>query len=142
VSRRRRRGPRPGDRLPDAVVHRGGTEIWLQEALSAPAFHLLLCGADTGWDDAAVEDLRRRHAPFLTVHRLIPAGGPGRADGSDLRDVSGSALSRLGVRGRACLVVRPDGHIGYRADDVDLSGADTYLRRWLTGISPPDPWRG
>ena len=127
-------GPRPGDRLPDARVHRGGTETWLQEALSRPTFHVLLCGPATVWDDTTVEDLRRRHEPLVTVHRLSPAGGQTRAAG-DLVDVAGTAFSRLRVRGAGHLVVRPDGHIGYRADGSDLSGAARYLARWLPGVS-------
>jgi hypothetical protein len=126
-----RRGPRPGDRLPDARVRQGGAEIWLHEALTAPTFHLLLCGPSGVWDDAAVADLRERYAPFLGVHRLIPGGGPSDDGGMDLRDASGIALGRLGVRGHGCLVVRPDGHIGHRTDEVHLDGADDYLRRWL-----------
>ena len=97
--------------------------IWLHEALTAPAFHLLLCGPGEPWDDAAVADLQERHAPYLTVHRIGPRG--------DLVDVPGAALHRLGVRHSTCLVVRPDGHIGHRADDAGLDGAADYLRRWL-----------
>ena len=124
-----RRGPRPGDRLPDARVQRGGAETWLHEALTAPTFHLLLCGPPALWDDAAVADLRESYAPFLTVHRVCPGGGP---SGVDLWDVTGAVLQRLGVHGSASLVVRPDGHIGHRADHVHLAGADDYLRRWLS----------
>jgi 2-polyprenyl-6-methoxyphenol hydroxylase-like FAD-dependent oxidoreductase len=128
ASRRGRRGPRPGDRLPDARVQRGGVETWLQEALTAPAFHLLLCGPAEVWDQAAVEDLRRRHEPLLVVRRLAPADGR-TSTAEDLVDTAGVALSRLRVRGAAHLVVRPDGHIAYRADDGDVSGAARYLAR-------------
>jgi 2-polyprenyl-6-methoxyphenol hydroxylase-like FAD-dependent oxidoreductase len=125
------RGPRPGDRLPDARVFAGGAEMWLHEALTAPTFHLLLCGPAERWDGAAVESLRQRSEPYLTVHRLAPGSSAARAGDAALRDPSGSALARLGVRGSACLVVRPDGHIGHRVDEAELSGADNYLRRWL-----------
>jgi hypothetical protein len=134
ASRPGRRGPRPGDRLPDARVLRGGAETWLHEALTAPAFHLLLCGPAEGWDDTVVEDLRRGHEPLVAVHRLTPAAGQTSTTG-DLVDTAGTALSGLGIRGAGHLVVRPDGHIGYRADDGDLSGAARYLARWLPGAS-------
>ena len=45
-----RRGPRAGDRLPDARIARDGQGCWLGEALALPGFHLLLCGAVGGWD--------------------------------------------------------------------------------------------
>jgi hypothetical protein len=106
-------------------------ETWLQEALTAPTFHLLLCGPAHVWDDKAAEDLRRRHEPFLTVHRLAPADGQTSTAAGDLVDTAGTALFQLRVRGAAHLIVRPDGHIGYRAEDGNLSGAARYLARWL-----------
>jgi hypothetical protein len=45
-----RRGPRAGDRLPDARVRRAGTATYLQQELSGPHFHLLLCGPVSAWD--------------------------------------------------------------------------------------------
>jgi len=41
---RLRRGPRAGDRLPDARITRDGQRCWLGETLAAPRLHLLLCG--------------------------------------------------------------------------------------------------
>ena len=134
-SSRRGRGPRPGDRLPDARVRRGGAETWLQEVLTAPTFHVLLCGPAADWDGTAVENLRARYEPFLRVHRLVPAGGPTGTDAGELIDATGTALARLRIRDVAHLVVRPDGHIGYRAENGDLSGAERYLTRWLSGAS-------
>lgn len=133
ASRRPWRGPRPGDRLPDALVVRAGEKIWLHAALPASSFHLLLCGPADVWDGTAVEEVRRGYEPLLTVHRLVPADGLARTDAADLIDAAGTALSRLRVRDAAALIVRPDGHIGYRADDGDLSGAVRYLARWLPG---------
>ena len=39
-----RRGPKAGDRLPDATIVDHGQVRWLQDALATPSFHLLLCG--------------------------------------------------------------------------------------------------
>jgi 2-polyprenyl-6-methoxyphenol hydroxylase-like FAD-dependent oxidoreductase len=140
ASKRRGRGPRPGDRLPDARVLCSGTEVWLQQALAGPRFSLLLCGPGGSWDDAAVQDLRRRFEPFLGIHRLTPADHPAGAGGVPvLVDVSGAASSRLRASGGSLLLVRPDGHIGHRADDGDLSGAERYLARWLAGVAGPAP---
>jgi hypothetical protein len=127
-----RPGPRPGDRLPDARVVRAGEEIWLSEALAAPAFALLLVGPHDDRVDQAAAELRARTPPWLVAHRLVPADGPPPAD-ADLVDVTGAAAARLGLRGSGCLVVRPDGHIGARSHGPDLTGAERYLDRWLSG---------
>jgi hypothetical protein len=121
------RRPRPGDRFPDARVTRAGHPGWLQEALRAPAFQLLLAGPADGWDEQVLAAMTERHGTLLAMHRLDRRPGP-----AVLCDRSGTALRRLHVRGSAHFVVRPDGHVGYRADDRDLTGAQTYLARWTT----------
>jgi hypothetical protein len=62
----------------------------------------------------------------VTVHRLGGESGP--AADRDLR-----ALRRLAVGpGQDALyLVRPDGHIGYRSTGADVTGLESYLRRWL-----------
>lgn len=134
-SRRWQRRPGPGDRLPDARVIRAGQELWLQEALSAPTFHLLLYGHLDTWPDTATADLHALAAPPLTIQRLVPPGASAGARG--LLDSTGHAGERLRVDRIAQLVVRPDGHIGYRADDADLTGAKAYLTRLLPGARRP-----
>jgi 2-polyprenyl-6-methoxyphenol hydroxylase-like FAD-dependent oxidoreductase len=130
--RNRRRGPQPGDRLPDALVQKDGREIWLQEALSAPTFHLLLCGPVGSWKPGTVDDLRRRHEPLLTVTYLARSADPGPSNGGDhLADPSAAAFARLAVRGVAQFLIRPDGHLGYRSARVDVDDVDEYLARWL-----------
>jgi hypothetical protein len=44
------RGPKADDRLPDARIARDGHAGWLQDAVAAPGFQLLLCGPADGWD--------------------------------------------------------------------------------------------
>ncbi|HET6919212.1 MAG TPA: FAD-dependent monooxygenase, partial [Jiangellaceae bacterium] len=48
-----RRGPRAGDRLPDAPITYDGRSCTLQRALAATGFHLLLCGPVAFWSSAA-----------------------------------------------------------------------------------------
>jgi hypothetical protein len=123
-----RAGPRAGDRLPDARIVRDGRPSRLHHALTAPAFHLLLCGPATGWPDDRVAALRERHGALLAVHRLTREA---QAAPEILLDPSGEALARLGVVEAAQYLVRPDGHIGYRSRGTDTLGAERYLARWL-----------
>lgn len=134
------RGPRPGDRLPDARVRGGGTATWLQEALSAPTFHLVLCGPVEGWDDAAVDGLRRRYEPLLTVHRLTAEGDPTRAGDAVLSDSSGTALARLGVRGRRAWWSGRTGTSGTAATTcTSAAPAATYVAGCQrTAVAAPD----
>jgi hypothetical protein len=120
--------PRVGERLPDLRVQAGEREHWLHDLLAAPAFHLLLCGRADLWDEARVHALTPIHDGLLDVQVLASrtAGQPAASPRLD-----GAALRRLGVRETAHILVRPDGHIAYRAEDTDLSGVATFLERWL-----------
>jgi hypothetical protein len=128
-----RRGPRAGDRLPDALVARAGRLCWLHEALAAPRFHLLLCGPPDDWDADQLAAIRVRYPDLVEVHRLTAHPAP-----EALAD-NGTALARLGVRHAAQYLVRPDGHIGYRSAGTDLHGAAEYLARWLPPSTAPIP---
>jgi FAD binding domain len=125
-----RRGPKAGDRLPDAHVVEHGGDRWLQDVLATPTYHLLLCGPAEDWDNDQLAQLSERYAGLVTVHRLArQAAADVTAD--VLHDVRGEALGRLGVEDVAHYLVRPDGHIGYRDGATDLHGVERYLARWL-----------
>ncbi|MCI0570669.1 MAG: FAD-dependent monooxygenase [Myxococcaceae bacterium] len=124
-----RRGPRAGARLPDARIARDGQDCWLQEALAAPTFHLLLCGPASQWDSGRLVAIRERYSNLVEVHRLAREGTPGV-----LNDVEGTAFARLGVEQSAQYLVRPDGHIGFRCGGTDLGGVERALERWLPGM--------
>ena len=127
---RLRRGPRAGDRLPDAPVHRDGRPTTLHRELAGPRYNLLLVGpahlgpvGPVGLDD--------RFGGIVAVHRLTRRSEPG-----SLHDVVGDAHRRLGLRRAgqtAHFLIRPDGHIAYRAAGTDLSGVRNHLARWLPG---------
>ncbi len=125
-----RRGPRAGDRLPDAPVARDGRSCWLGEALAAPRFHLLLCGPPSNWDPSQLTALRSRYAGTLAVYQLTREAAPGA-----LYDVDGQALARLGVTDTAHYLIRPDGHVSYRSGGTDLDGLQRHLDRWLPSRS-------
>jgi hypothetical protein len=72
--------------------------------------------------------LAERHTSLVTVHHLTAQNAPGA-----LHDPDGQALHRLGLAAQrtAQYLVRPDGHIGYRAGGTDITGLARYLSRWL-----------
>ncbi|MGP3949771.1 FAD-dependent monooxygenase [Streptomyces sp. 7N604] len=129
-----RRGPRAGDRLPDAPVSADGRPTTLHRELAAPGHHLLLCGRarafahDHADADALADVWPAGHGPSaLTGHLLSPDPTPG-----GLHDLDGLALRRLGLSADRTghYLIRPDGHIGYRAGGTDLSGLRDYLSAW------------
>ena len=120
-ARRRAPGgtPRAGDRLPDAELLHNGRPTSLHALIAAPGWHLLLCGH--GWEQSPAPRLARGR--LVTVHRLTPAG-PGRRTTA----MPGPPVSPTGA---TQLLVRPDGHIGYRETGTDVAGLREYLDRWL-----------
>ena len=99
------RRPAAGDRLPDAPS--GDTTV--HALIGPPGFHLLLAGPT---DPLA--------HPGIAVHRLHQED---------------PAWDRLRIGEAVQILVRPDGHIAYRADNTDLDGLRTYLDRWLTWVA-------
>jgi 2-polyprenyl-6-methoxyphenol hydroxylase-like FAD-dependent oxidoreductase len=129
-----RHGPRAGDRLPDAPIVIGRHPATLHEALAPSRFHLLLAGPGHVWPTTATDKGGDSRAAIVDVHRLSR-----RLEPDALHDIDGRALGRLGVTGPdqvAQWLVRPDGHIAYRAAGSDLTGLHAYLGRWLRSAAP------
>ena len=121
------KGPHAGDRLPDARVLRDGQSAYLQQALSGPHLHVLLCGPVTAWSKVDVMKLAEGFPHVLAVNYLTRE----HSDGA-LVDSSGEAFSRLGVDQNATYVIRPDGHVAFRCGGADLRGPGAYLAQWFT----------
>lgn len=122
------RGPRAGDRLPDARVTVDGRATWLQEATVGPRLVLLLCGDVDAWDSSMLAEMRERYGDILAVQHLTLRERPGA-----LVDEDGSVLEMLGVNGAraAQYLVRPDGYIAFRCAGSGLGSAEGYMRRWF-----------
>ena len=111
--------PRPGERLPDVQVAEAGHHTrWFLEGLTEPAFHLLLCGSPSEWDEVALATMMRRHDDLVRTHRVT--------------QVTRAIAAHWGVPDTAHLLVRPDGHVAYRRQDTNLTGVAALLSRWLT----------
>jgi hypothetical protein len=100
--------------------------VWLQEAVAAPRFHLLLCGARDAWPEERLAELRRRYDAIMSVHTLTRNDGNG-----SLRDPRGDVLTRLGIETTGVYLVRPDGYVSFRAAGADLQALERYLGRWI-----------
>ncbi len=130
-SPRLRRGPRAGDRLPDARVTMDGRLTYLQEAVSGPHLALLLCGDRDQWSAESVAELGVRYRGVLKICRLSRNAAP-----DTLVDAYGEALARLHVARLAQYLVRPDGYIAFRCGGRDLRPLRQYLEHWYPGVSP------
>jgi 2-polyprenyl-6-methoxyphenol hydroxylase-like FAD-dependent oxidoreductase len=101
--------PAPGDRYPDRA------------ALAGTGHHLLLFGGADSADSAdatgaaGIERLRRRWRGLVEISDAV--GDPGRA----------------GLAAGGAVLVRPDGHVGFRApaDSAGLGALDSHLDSYL-----------
>jgi 2-polyprenyl-6-methoxyphenol hydroxylase-like FAD-dependent oxidoreductase len=124
---RPRRRPRPGDRLPDAPLRLDGAPTTLHRVCAGTRFTLLR----TGPSRSGAEALAPRYGRLVEQLRLSR-----RPDAGALHDTDGTAHRRLGLDpdgGQEHVLVRPDGHVAYRARGADLGGLHAYLGRWLPG---------
>jgi 2-polyprenyl-6-methoxyphenol hydroxylase-like FAD-dependent oxidoreductase len=129
---RLRRGPKSGDRLPDARVQRGRETTWLQKELSGPHLHLLLCGPVAAWDQDRLTALEHRFPGLLVMKHLTRENYE-----TALVDQDGEALTRLGIESTGQYLIRPDGYIAFRCGGTDLIDAMEYLQGWFTARSSP-----
>ena len=118
-------GPRAGDRLPDAEILASGRTTYLQQALAGPHLALLLCGDTRTWDSRELDGLLQRFGAVLRPYHLGAA-----VSDSAFVDVKGDAFARLGVRGAALYLVRPDGYIAFRSGGSTFDELERYLADW------------
>ncbi len=132
-----RRGPRAGDRAPDATGRDGetGTPTRLFDLFRGTHFTLLLfdgpAGTDAGYDRlaatarqvcAALEDDVRAHVVVPAARR------PARLDAVDvLLDPDRDAHSRYAATAESLYLVRPDGYVAFRSQPAAARPVLEYL---------------
>jgi 2-polyprenyl-6-methoxyphenol hydroxylase-like FAD-dependent oxidoreductase/heme-degrading monooxygenase HmoA len=139
-----RDGPRPGDRAPDVsgLYRRGvGHSLRLFD-LTRGTKHTLLVYADATADEsslATVEklsgDVRELTGGEIDVYLVCSpdARVPWMLDPPVVRDNGGQFRATYGVAGMALYLLRPDGHVGFRALPIDADALRANLRRVFGG---------
>lgn len=112
--------PLPGDRLP-CIQYFTGTQIYnFQEKIGYTSFNLLIFG---------VRELPEKFKGMAEKYRelikiiIIPAD-PGTED----------VYRQMVMKHYACYLVRPDMHIAWRSDFLDIRGLERYLQRYLIPV--------
>ena len=115
---------RPGHRLPHAWVHQGAGKVSTLDLVGRGRFTLLTGAADT-WTAAAAQATQATGTPIAVI-----SIGPG----GDYTDPSGTWAALRGTSATGAVLVRPDGHVGWRAANGEDAGG---LAVALTQILPP-----
>jgi hypothetical protein len=128
----------PGQRLPTTISVSGpdGKDRFLDQLLGRNGHTALLVGG-AGANAAELADLRARLRDAVDpviVERSLTAVDSGPTSGSI--GLVGNGCERLGVETVTLFVIRPDGHVGLRADRDHLRALDTY-QSLVSGV--PDP---
>lgn len=129
-------GPRAGERAPDARGLRTSGRAFplrLFELLRGPQ-HTLLCYADTPDDlrqaEALAAALRERFDQPLRVRIIVPKGLATNACQLPVaHDEQGDYRDAYAAHGGSVYMIRPDGHIGYRASAMSAEGVCAAMAR-------------
>jgi len=120
-----------GDRAPDAPCSNSfGTSTRLFDAFRGPHFTLLAFGA---CHVVTTKEMNRRCGSLVHANSVLRADGPtGNATSSDsLFDTEGHAHRAYDATDGMLVLVRPDGYIGFIANDDSMSGVQAYLEYLL-----------
>lgn len=114
-------GPRAGDRAPDARLRRPDESVVrLFELTRGEGWHLLVFPGQDGGGDVAelLRQVRSRFGDRFTAIEVSPEPDLSDLRHLRLRDDEGSARRTYGVPDDGVILIRPDGHIGFRGQPV------------------------
>ncbi|MEQ6247265.1 FAD-dependent monooxygenase [Sulfitobacter sp. HNIBRBA3233] len=118
----------PGARLPHVWVFTSqGQKVSTLDLAGHGAFSLLTGIGGEAWEDAA-RAISAELGVTVNVHLI----GPRRA----IQDHTGDWARVSEIRDSGCILVRPDHHVAWRADEM-VKDPETELRRVLTTILQP-----
>jgi putative polyketide hydroxylase len=119
----------PGTRAPHYWLQRRGQQVSTLD-LFGRNFALLAARDGESWRDIAREATKRTGVA-LDVHRV---GGEG------LEDPSGGFAAAYDLEPSGCVLVRPDGFVGWRARDAESASAERLANVLSTVLSRPADW--
>jgi len=96
----------PGARLPHALLARDGRRVSTHDLVAPGGFALFTGPAAASWASAATRVAKRLRVRIDCVEVGTPSGW---------RDVTGAWAARREVGGDGAVLVRPDGHVAWRA---------------------------
>jgi len=103
----------PGSRLPHEWVEKRGRRVSTLDLAKPGRFTLMTDPDGTAWIDAARELVRRAGIDLGVAVIATSRSG----DAGELCDASGAWAEVSGLRTGGALIVRPDGHVGWRMAD-------------------------
>ncbi|MET0545829.1 MAG: FAD-dependent monooxygenase [Caulobacterales bacterium] len=106
---------RPGHRLAHVWLEKGSQRVSTLDLVGRQRFVLLTSGEDAAWR-GAVESVSRELGIALEL-RVI-------GDGADYRPADGQWASLSGLENGGAILVRPDGHVGWRVARKPASPED------------------
>jgi len=127
----------PGQRLPDTIgVHLAGGGTCLLHELASRAGHtaLLIGGSAVLVEKLASleSSVRARSGAFL-IEATVVLTTTRSGDPTPCARLAPAAANRLGIAGMTLLVIRPDGHVGLRADRDHLEALEAYQALLVSG---------
>lgn len=125
-----RRGPKPGDRVPDLPLHRGdGAATTLHEQLDGRRYCLFVFLGEGERYSHPIESALTGFEDLVVV--TFVSTGPVGTSSPTLVDRQGRAHLRFGVRQSALYLIRPDDHITFRCQGVNATALKEHLARFL-----------
>jgi len=124
------KGPQPGDRLPDFVLHRGdATATTLHEQLDGKHYCLLAFLGEGSNASGSIETVLAGLDDLIKV--IVISSAPDGDTSSMLVDRTGVVHRRFGVIDAALYLIRPDDHVAFRCRGFDATALREYLARYL-----------